>query len=69
MNPQPNGHFFESQGTASTYGNDPAIQEAISFGIDISLVESMLLKTPQERVRDLESMLAFLEQIRPPTGI
>ena len=41
-----------------------AIERAIEFGIDISLLEQNLKLTPTERIERLESYVIFLEEVR-----
>ncbi|MDT7779227.1 MAG: hypothetical protein QOC99_1739 [Acidobacteriota bacterium] len=40
------------------------VEAARDFGIDLTLLIERLRKTPEERVRDLQSAIAGLEEIR-----
>ncbi|HEX5035678.1 MAG TPA: hypothetical protein VFX30_00780 [bacterium] len=42
---------------------DP-VREAQDFGIDISLIDENLKKTPTQRLRDAEQAAAFVEALR-----
>ena len=41
-----------------------AIEAARNFGIDLSLLVERLRLTPEERLRDLQSFVSALEEIR-----
>jgi len=42
----------------------PAWEAAVELGLDMSLVELNLARTPWERLRDHDQALAFIEQLR-----
>ena len=42
-----------------------AIEDAIAFGIDVSLLEENLRKTPDERLRELVRMQELFELLHP----
>ena len=41
-----------------------AIQEAIDFGIDVTLLYERVLLTPTERVEKHQQMLEFVEELK-----
>lgn len=41
-----------------------AVERAIEFGIDITLLEQNLKLTPTERIEQLERYVVFLEEVR-----
>ncbi len=54
---------MEKSKSQNVEGSD-AIQRAIEYGVDITLLEENLKRTPAERIEHLESVIAFLEEIR-----
>ena len=45
-------------------GEPDAIQRAIEYGVDITLLKENLRRTPAERIEYLESVIAFLQEVR-----
>ena len=41
-----------------------AIQRAIEYGVDISLLKENLRRTPAERIERLERVLEFMQEVR-----
>jgi hypothetical protein len=48
----------------STDNTKSAVERAREFGIDISLTEENLRRTPMERLKGLEEWMKFIEEAR-----
>lgn len=57
-------HRHGGEATTPSGQPGPAWQAAIDAGLDMSLVELSLSKTPWERMQDHDQALAFAEMLR-----
>lgn len=50
-------------GVTHSPGEDPALVRARNHGVDLSLLQSMLGRTPDERLRMLDDEIRFFQEI------